>query len=85
MTHLGSFLEAQRERAACWLKVYYRALLLFIVLNIFLQPHEPHFGLDAWPGFWAVFGFSVGLVMVYAMKRVIQPLITRKEDYYGDV
>ena len=83
--HLGSFLEAQKERVPSWRKAYYGALAIFVVLNLFLRPHEPHFGLDAWPGFWAVFGFGVGMVMVYVMKRVIQPLIARHEDYYGDV
>ena len=85
MVNLGSFLEAQRKSIPCWLKAYYGALIFFVLLNLFIQPHEPHFGLDAYPGFWALFGLSVGLAMVYAMKRVIQPFIVRKEDYYGDI
>ena len=85
MVNLGAFFEAQQKRISFWLKVYYAALILFIGLNIFIRPHEPHFGLDGYPGFWAIFGFSVGLAMVYSMKRIIQPLIVRKEDHYGDI
>jgi len=83
--NLGAFLDAQRARISCWLKGYYASLALFVALNIGIRPRDPHFGLDSLPGFWAVFGVAVGIVMVYVMKRFIQPLIVRKEDYYGDI
>ncbi len=43
------------------------------------------FVLDAYPGFWALFGLVVGVLMVVIMKRMVQPAIVRKEDHYGDV
>jgi NADH:ubiquinone oxidoreductase subunit 3 (subunit A) len=85
MASLASFLESQKRRSSSWQKAYYGTLIVFVVLNIFIHPHEPHFTLDAYPGFWAVFGIVVGMAMVYVMKRIIQPLIVRKEDYYGDI
>lgn len=85
MPQLGNIVEAQRARAGFWLLVYWGLLAVFVVVNIFLRPQEPHFGLDAYPGFWPVFGFGVGLVMIWVMKKVVQPLIARDEDYYDDL
>lgn len=68
------------------LTILWFGLLGFLLfLNIFIHPHHPHFVIDAYWGFWAVFGLGVGVVMIYVMKRIIQPLIVRKEDYYGDI
>ncbi len=85
MFDLGSFLEWQNSLFRFWRKVFFAALIVFVALNVFIRPVEPHFGLDQYPGFWAVFGLGVGLVMIFVMKRIIQPLIVRKEDYYGDL
>lgn len=85
MFTLGTFLETQRALFVFWRKLFFAALTLFVIVNLFIRPAEPHFGLDTYPGFWAVFGLGVGLVMIFVMKRIIQPLIVRKEDYYGDL
>lgn len=85
MTQLGNLLLEEIKRREKWLKVYFAVLGFLLFLNIFLHPHHPHFGLDAYFGFWAVFGLGVGYVMIFVMKRIIQPLIVRKEDYYGDI
>ncbi len=85
MTDLGTLLLALLDRTAWLLKALFGLLGFLVLLNLFIRPHEPHFGLDAYPGFWALFGLGVGLAMVYVMKRVVQPLIVRKEDYYGDI
>ncbi len=82
---LGTLLRALIQRRAECLKGFFGLLAFFVVLNLIVRPHEPHFGLDAYPGFWALFGLGVGWVMVMVMKRVVQPLIVRKEDYYGDI
>ena len=85
MLNLSTLLLEQIKRRAWWLKAYFALLAFLLVLNVFERPHEPHFGLDSMPGFWAVFGLGVGLAMVWIMKRIVQPLIVRKEDYYGDI
>ncbi|MDL2272011.1 hypothetical protein LJC23_03150 [Desulfovibrio sp. OttesenSCG-928-I05] len=81
----GAFLNRERGRAELWLLGLFAFLGLLLLINIFARPEHPHFGFDAWWGFWAVFGLVVGVAMVFIMKRVIQPLIVRKEDYYGDL
>ena len=83
--NLGSILLEEIKRRAVWMKAYFLVLGGLVLLNVFITPHHPHFGLDKYFGFWPVFGFGVGYVMVFVMKRIVQPLIVRKEDYYGDI
>ena len=82
---LGAFIQMQLRLTMPWLIVWFAVLAFLLLLNIFIHPHHPHFVVDAYWGFWAVFGLGVGCLMVYVMKRIIQPLIVRKEDYYGDI
>lgn len=85
MVDLGNILLAQLKKRGLWLRVFFSVLAAFVVLNVFIRPSDPHFTLDVYPGFWAVFGLGVGAAMVFVMKKIIQPLIVRKEDYYGDI
>ena len=85
MSGLRDFLLAQRDKSSRWRTILFAVLGALLTLNIVFRPHEPHFGLDGYPFFWAAFGLAIGLVMVYAMKKIIQPLIVRKEDHYGDI
>jgi hypothetical protein len=78
-------LERERGRAGFWLLLYAAFLALLAFLNLFIRPGHPHFGPDGWFGFWPVFGLGVGLAMIFVMKRIVQPLIARKEDYYDDL
>lgn len=82
---LRDFLLKQLNKRGCWLTLFFAVLAVLVTLNLFILPAHPHFGLDAFPEFWAVFGLGVGVVMIYVMKKIIQPLIVRKEDYYGDI
>lgn len=82
---LGALLQVQLRYTGLWLGLWFAVMGLLLLLNIFIRPSEPHFVLDAYWGFWAVFGLGVGCIMVFVMKRIIQPLIVRKEDYYGDI
>lgn len=82
---LGAIIQTLNGMTLGLTLLWFAVLGFFLILNIFIQPHHPHFGLDAYWGFWAVFGLGVGVIMVYAMKRIIQPLIVRREDYYGDI
>jgi hypothetical protein len=84
---LGRFLAAQLTtgRLKVWRRVFFGALALVALLNLFIVSQHPHFGWDKYPFFWAAFGLVVGLVMVLVVKRIIQPLIKKSEDYYGDL
>lgn len=80
----AAFIKQMRPRML-WLLLFLGILALLLLLNLFIQPLHPHFGVDKYPWFWAFFGLGVGLAMIFVMKRIIQPLIVRKEDYYGDI
>lgn len=85
MTGLQNFLLAQLRQRGKWLKTLFSVLGILLAANVFIRPHEPHFVFDAYPGFFAVFGLGVGYIMIFVMKKIIQPLIVRKEDYYHDI
>jgi uncharacterized integral membrane protein len=84
---LGSFLAKQlsSERCKKWRIVFFAALLLIALLNIFITNNHPHFGVDSYVFFWSVFGLVCGVVLIFLVKKVIQPIIKRPEDYYGDL
>ena len=81
----GSILNTLRAHSGLFLRLYFLARACLLALNWFHRPHDPHFGLDAYFAFWAVFGLAVGLVLIILAGRIIQPLTLRKEDYYGDL
>lgn len=85
MTGLQNFLSAQLKQRGKWLKLFFSTLAVLLAANVFIRPAEPHFVFDAYPGFFAVFGLGVGYIMIFVMKKIIQPIIVRKEDYYGDI
>ncbi|MDR2404820.1 MAG: hypothetical protein LBE27_00415 [Deltaproteobacteria bacterium] len=84
---LGAFLNRQLEsgKIRSWRLAFFLVLLVIAILNFIIHNEHPHFGIDRYPLFWAVFGLVVGVVMVFLVKRIIQPLIKRPEDYYGDL
>lgn len=82
---LGSVIQTLNGMTLCLSLLWFAVLGLLLLLNVFIRPLHPHFGVDVYWGFWAVFGLGIGCAMVFVMKRIIQPLIVRKEDYYGDI
>jgi hypothetical protein len=60
----------------------FAVLALLVGLNLFIRPHEPHFGLDATPGFWAVFGLVVAVLLGRAAKGLAHTVLGRDENYY---
>ena len=82
MTPFGEFLENLRDGRKTWKLLFFVLLAVLVGLNFFIFPHEPHFGLDKYPGFFAGFGLIAGLGMVIIMKKIIQPMIGRGEGYY---
>jgi hypothetical protein len=84
---LGQFLEDQLApgRPRMWRNIFFALLAVIALLGVVVKNHHPHFGVDAYPFFWPVFGLGVGLVLVFVVKKIIQPLIKRPEDHYGDL
>jgi hypothetical protein len=56
---------------------------LTVVSDIFLrgEPHEPHFGIDHYFGFYAFLGFVACAVLILFAKAV-GFILKRKENYY---
>jgi len=81
---LGGLLKLWSEKTKTFKYIFFGVLLVLLILNVPFVTHHPHFGLDKYPGFFAGFGLFVGLGMVIIMKKIVQPFIKRKEDYYGD-
>ncbi len=55
---------------------------LLAVLNLWIRPEHPHFGLDRIPGFWAVFGTAGAILLGRGAKGLAHTFLARKEDYY---
>jgi len=79
---LAKWLINARNNAAGWKKAMYVFLLLLVVLNFFIYPHHPHVEAEKIPGFWAAFGFLGAVVMTFVLKKMVFPLISRKEETY---
>jgi len=83
-TSLGNWLEAARNKAGAFKKLLYLVLAALVVLNFFIRPHHPHFGMEALPTFWAFFGLIGTVVMVVVLKRIIYPILARPEEDTND-
>ena len=53
---------------------------LALVADFFYAKH-PHFDIERWPGFYAVYGFVVSVTLVLTAKQ-LRKLLRRDEDYY---
>jgi len=60
----------------------FAVLGLLVLLNVFIHPHEPHFGIDAYAGFWAVFGLVGAVVLGRAAKGLAHTVLGKDEDFY---
>ena len=82
MSLFGMLLDALRARTGIVAVLFFLGLAGLVGANLFIQPHEAEYVFDAYPGFWAVFGLVGGLAMVIIMKKIVQPMISRGDDYY---
>jgi len=63
------------------LSCFYASLVVLLLIEFLLHKH-PHFGWEAWPEFFAVYGFVACVVLVIVAKYFLRPLVKRDEDYY---
>ena len=83
--NLGKWFDTQRlKNYRAWLVIFILILAILAAANFFIHPHHPHFGVDKYPEFWAIFGFGVTVVMAVIMKQIIQPMIFLPEEQYDD-
>jgi hypothetical protein len=55
---------------------------LLVLLNVFTRPHDPHFGLDAVPGFWALFGLAGAVILAKGAKGLAHTVLGKEENFY---
>ena len=60
---------------------FYASLGILLLIELFIYKH-PHFEWEAWPEFFAVYGFVACVVLVIVAKYFLRPLVKRDEDYY---
>lgn len=72
-----------RPRTVRGLWMTFVAVLVLVVLAQLVVEVEPHFGVDGWFGFGAVFGFASCAVMVI-VARALGLVLKRRESYYDD-
>ncbi len=80
----GNWLNTQREHPKVWSGLFFAALVGLLAWNVFERPHEAEFVLDAYPGFWAIFGFFVCSGLVIFVKKILQTMIVGPEDSYDE-
>ncbi|MDL2259922.1 hypothetical protein LJB99_03485 [Deltaproteobacteria bacterium OttesenSCG-928-K17] len=87
LSPFGRWLEENRApgRRSMWRLAMFGLLALLLALNFVVPNHHPHFEIDDIPGFWPAFGLGLGVIMIFLVKKIVQPLIKRPEDYYGDL
>lgn len=57
------------------------ALCALALVADFFYTKDPHFAVERWTGFYAVYGFVVSLALVLTAKQ-LRRLLRRDEDYY---
>lgn len=55
-------------------------LALTVIIGVLVDLH-PHFAIERWPGFYAIFGFLTCLVMIVVAKG-LGLLLKRPDSYY---
>ena len=62
--------------------LFFAALGVLVLLNVFIHPHDPHFGLDKLPGFWALFGLAGAVILAKGAKGLAHTVLGKDEDFY---
>ncbi len=62
--------------------LFFVALGLLVLLNVFIHPHHPHFGLEAIPGFWGLFGLAGAVILGKGAKGLAHTVLGQDENYY---
>ncbi|BCA78296.1 hypothetical protein [Desulfuromonas sp. AOP6] len=60
---------------------FYAVLVLLVVPDFFLHKHTLFSSMEAWPGFYALFGF-IACVAIILISKVLGFVLKRPEDYY---
>lgn len=73
---------ALRERPQVLRAVFFGALGLFVLYDVFAPRHEAHFAGDNVRGFWAAFGLAGCWGMARFMKGIGHAWLMKKPNYW---
>jgi hypothetical protein len=76
-----SFLKQFKETPLLT-KAMYAVLAVMVVLNFLIMPPHPHFGAEKIPGFWALFGLGVAVVLARLAKGAAHTFLGKDVDFY---
>jgi hypothetical protein len=62
--------------------LFFAALGLLMLFNVFIHPHHPHFGLEMLPGFWSLFGLAGALILAKGAKGLAHTILGQDENFY---
>jgi hypothetical protein len=57
------------------------ALCVLLLIADFFYTKHPHFSVERWPGFYALYGFTGSVALVLTAKG-LRRFLRRDEDYY---
>ena len=60
---------------------FYIVLALLVLPDFFMHKHSLFFSVEAWPGFYAFFGF-VACVVIILVSKLFGFALKVREDYY---
>ena len=62
---------------------FYIVLALLVVPDFFMHKHTLFSPVEAWPGFYALFGF-IACVVIILVSKLFGLVLKVKEDYYDN-
>jgi hypothetical protein len=74
--------HTQNKGSSMVKKIFFAALAVLMVLNLFILPHSPHFVIDKFPGFWAIFGLLFAVILARLAKGAAHTFLGKSEDFY---
>jgi len=74
--------QGQQGGAKGLKKLMFVSLGALVILNVLIQAPHPHFDLEKLPGFWALFGLVVAVVLGKVAKGAAHTFLGKDEDYY---
>jgi hypothetical protein len=67
------------------IRILFSICFVLFIMDFIIHRHlsfeEGEFSVEAWPGFYAVYGFVACVVLVLVAKQM-RKLLMRREDYY---
>lgn len=79
---MARLLEYLHQRRIAVKRLFFAALVIIPLVDIFVARHEVHFIGDRIPCFWSIFGLVVCILMIVVWKWLAHAWLERDEDYY---